>query len=104
MNKLMAIFICSMLSLATITPATGYAQSNGAHKTKHADGTVRMRDGKLVVVKNGTWAPLTADATMTDGTVVKTDGTVIKKDGTKSTLANGQSINPDGSLDKGRMQ
>ena len=104
MNKLIAIALCCTLSLATLTPTVSFAQSSSTKMSKHPDGSVKMKDGKMMVMKGGAWAPMASDMTMTDGSKVMKDGTWVKKDGTKTMLTNGQSVDADGTFNKGKAQ
>lgn len=45
------------------------------------EGDVSRRDGKVVVYKNGQWAPIEKDVTLEDGTTVTVKGEARSKDG-----------------------
>jgi len=67
--------------------------------TKSKD-CVMMKDGKMVVTKDGSPMAMTDDMTMRDGCRVKTDGTVISADGKKMMLKDGDAITMDGEITK----
>ncbi|MDB5282205.1 MAG: hypothetical protein JWO06_1280 [Bacteroidota bacterium] len=102
MKKLIAIAACCcVLSAATVMPVVSYAQeSKMDSKMKDKDGSAKMVDGKMMLMKNGSWTAMTSDVTMGNGTKVKTDGTVVMKDGKTKTLKNGDCVKPDGMVKK----
>jgi|GEM_PF-6727932 len=53
---------------------------------------VMMRDGAMVIIKDGTMMPLEKEITLPSGTVVQKDGTLKKKDGSEIKLKDGQFI------------
>lgn len=59
-----------------------------------------MKSDTMMVEENGKFSPMTQNATLKDGSVVKTTGEVTKKDGSKFTLTEGQSIWSDGTFMK----
>lgn len=63
-----------------------------------AKDTITLRDGKVIVQKDGSQFEVTAHETllMSEGTKVLGDGTVIKKDGTKFKLTEGQVVTVEG--------
>jgi hypothetical protein len=61
------------------------------------DGVMAMKDGKMVVMNNGSWEPMAADVTCTNGVVVKTSGEIAKGD-KKKALTEGMMIDKDGQL------
>jgi hypothetical protein len=58
----------------------------------------KMKEGKLTVMHND--KPLTADATLNNGTTVKMDGTIMKKDGSTVMLKDGECVDLDGKIMK----
>ena len=89
------------LSLLAITCTLGvFAQdsTNAMNKMApkpHHDG-VMMKDGKLLMMKNGQTTQLTTDMTLDNGTVVLANGTVKAKDGSTTTLKEGDYVTMDG--------
>ena len=61
---------------ATAPTDTSSATSSAAMK----DGVMAMKDGKMMVMNSGSWEPMTADVTCTNGVVVKTSGEIAKGD------------------------
>jgi len=51
-------------------------------KDKHPDGFM-LKDGKMVVVKNGKIAPMEQEYTLSNGTRILQNGNYIKNDGTE---------------------
>ena len=92
------------VSLFAITLSLGVFAQDSTNQTnpttsqqsvKSHDGVI-MKDGKLLMVKNGQATQLTADLTLDNGTVVKSDGTVQAKDGTTTTLKEGDYVTMEG--------
>jgi hypothetical protein len=92
------------VSLFAITLSLGVFAQNSTNQTntttpqqnvKSHDGVI-MKDGKLLMMKNGQTTQLTTDLTLDNGTVVKSDGTVQAKDGTTTTLKEGDYVAMDG--------
>ncbi len=96
-------------AFAFILTAGAFAQSSSTdsstsmnktemHQKMQSHDGVIMKDGKLLVTKNGQAAPLTENVTLNDGTIVTPDGTVKKTDGTTVTLKEGDYVTADGKL------
>ena len=104
MKKLIVGFACCCLfSMGTFMPVTSYSQSStstGKMSSTDKEGSVKMKDGKVMIMRNGSWSGMTSTTTLTDGSQVMTDGTVVKKDGTKKMLKNGECVKPDGTMKK----
>lgn len=60
--------------------------------------SVMMKDGKIVIVRNGKLFPMDLDMTMTDGTKVTTKGSVLRPDGTVHQMQEGEIINKTGEI------
>lgn len=73
-----------------------HMQHSPVHES-HPDGVI-MKNGKMMMVKNGQFTALDHEMTMSNGTKVMADGTCTKKDGTKMLLKEGQHIDMDGKL------
>ena len=71
----------------------GVASGDAAMK----DGVMTMKDGKMMVMKGGSWAPMTEDFTTTNGRKVSTKGVVSKGD-KKKELTEGMMIDADGQM------
>jgi hypothetical protein len=79
---------------AATTPAK---DSTAAMQPALKDGLMTMKDGKMMIVKSGAWAPLDSAVTCTNGRKVAVDGTVSKGD-KKRKLEEGMQIDKDGQL------
>jgi hypothetical protein len=88
---------------ATVPDTTNQKNDRSQAGTAKADTTiaklndklsdrVMMKDGEMLVVKNGESTKLTDDIELPSGQVVTADGTVKKKDGTSVKLKDGQYI------------
>jgi hypothetical protein len=83
---------------ATPAPAPAAADSSAA-ATQAAlkDGLMTLKDGKMMVVKSGTWAPMDSAMTCTNGRKVAVDGTV-SKGGKSRKLEEGMMVDKDGQI------
>jgi len=82
-------------STTTVTPAPD--TSNTATVAPVRDSVMQFKEGKVLIMTGGTWAPLTATITTTNGRKVSPDGEVSK--GSKSRkLEEGMMIDKDGQL------
>ena len=89
MKKLILIAALAF-SCSAFIPTTTHAQGMEQKKMeKMKDGSVMMKDNKMMMMKGGNWVAMDKDMTMTNGTKVMTDGSVMMKDGTKKSLSNG---------------
>ena len=59
-----------------------------------------LKDGKMVVVKDGKSAPMEMEMTLENGSKVMMDGTVVMKDGTTKKIADTEMILMDGKIMK----
>ena len=82
--------------IAAMLMAGGVAMAQNAMSN---DG-VMMKDGKMMVLKDGKTMPMTKEMTMSDGTKVMPDGSVMKKDGTKMMMKDGDGMNMSGMMKK----
>ena len=79
---------------STAPKAARAAQPTG----QSAKGYCLMKDGNMLLVKNGEMAPMTATLTMGDGSLCMPDGTCQRKDGTTVMLKEGQSMLMNGEI------
>ncbi len=94
-----------LFSLFAIALSFGaFAQDSAMHhmqqnkmKMKTHEG-IMMRNGKVMVMQNGTSAPLTEDKTLSNGEVVSSNGQVKMADGTTTMLKDGDWVNMNGSI------
>ena len=63
-----------------------------------AKGYCLMKDGNMLLVKNGEMAPMTATLIMGDGSLCMTDGTCQRKNGSTVMLKEGQSMLMNGKI------
>lgn len=81
----------------TPAPAATDTSAAAAQPATLKDGLMTMKDGKMIIVKSGTWAPMDATVTCSNGRKVDVDGTVSKGD-KKRKLEEGMMIDKDGQL------
>lgn len=68
----------------------------------HKDG-VKMKDGKVWMMKDGKKTEVKQEVTLTDGTKVNPNGTVIMADGSSKMMQNGDMISMDGKWHNRKM-
>ncbi len=88
--------------LLTGTPAHSQATPKPAAKSaksaKSGADYCMMKDGKMTMMKDGKAMPMTANMTMSDGSMCMTDGTCKRKDGTTMKMKEGQCMMMDGRM------
>lgn len=89
--KLLAIAI---LTLSFIS--TGFSADDKEMMKDH----IMMKDGKVMMIKEGKGMPLEKELTLGNGAKVTVDGTVTMKDGTKMTMKDGDMMSMDGEMVK----
>jgi hypothetical protein len=84
---------------ATVAPAaTPAADSSTAAATPALkDGLMTLKDGKMMIIKNGAWVAMDAPVTCTNGRKVSLNGEVSKGD-KKRKLEEGWMIDNDGQI------
>jgi hypothetical protein len=95
MKTILNALVVAVISLSFIS--TGFA----GDKSKDC---VHMKDGKMMMMKEGKEMPMDKDMTMTDGSKVTTDGSHVMKDGTKMKLKDGDMVMMDGTMMAGGMK
>ena len=65
---------------ASATTSAATDSSATAAQPALKDSLMTLKDGKMMIVKNGAWVALDAEVTCTNGRKVSVDGTVSKKD------------------------
>jgi hypothetical protein len=83
---------------ATTSPAPAAADSSALATQPLKDGLMTMKDGKMMIVKSGAWAPMDSAMTCTNGRKVALDGTVSKGTSKGRKLEEGMMIDKDGQL------
>ena len=102
-----------LVFLACGTLASAQDSSMSSHDTMSTNGMMnhgmnhhnylQMKDGKMMVVRNGSSSVMTHSMTLRNGTVVMTDGTVKMKNGHTETLTDGQCVYMNGTVGKSKM-
>jgi len=89
----------SSKSSTTTDTATTTSAADTTAAAKHAlkEGLMQLKDGKMVIVKGGTWVAMDAPVTCTNGRKVAVDGEVSKGD-KKRKLEEGMMIDQDGQM------
>ena len=59
---------------------------------------VMMKDGRMLIVKDGKMLPMDIDMTMSDGTKVMTTGAILRPDGTTRQMAEGEAMYMNGEM------
>lgn len=93
MKNSLSVVLAAFIGLASLSLA-GSANNSMIH-----DG-VMMKDGQMMIIKNGELVPMKTDMKMASGLQVTTDGTVTPAVGQKFTLKDGDSLSMDGTLQK----
>lgn len=85
-----------LIALVALTFSLGsFAGNELSYGDDHGDKyCAKMSAGKKVVMHEG--KIITANVTLSNGTVVQPDAVVILKDGMRTTLNDGECIGPDG--------
>jgi len=97
MKKLLILFAAVLFAAGVQAQDTAHHKSMSG-KSSHMKDCYMMKDGKMVMEKNGTTTDMTQDVTLSNGTVVMKDGTVKTKDGKTMTLKEGQCVYTDGKI------
>ena len=97
-NSMKTIFrtlVVAVISLSFLNP--GFAGDK-------AQDCVHMKDGKMMMMKDGKEMAMDKEMTMKDGSKVTTDGTHITKDGKTMKLKDGDMVMMDGTMMAGGMK
>ena len=87
----------SATSTDTTSTAPAGVDSLSAAKSALKDGLMTLKDGKMMIVKNGSWAAMDSSVTCTNGRKVDVSGEVSKGD-KKRKLEEGMMIDKDGQI------
>jgi len=95
-KKTISVVFASMLMLLCFTANNSFAQN----KTKSAmmKDCCMMKDGKMMVMKNGKTMPMKKDMTMENGTMVVTTGECTMTDGKKMMMKEGDCMEMSGEM------
>lgn len=97
MKKLLMIAMAFTFAAASATAQEDTTTKSKATTQKLQD-CVMMKDGKMVVRKNGKITDLTDSTTVSDGTVIRVDGVVTKPDGKQIQLKDDDCVFMDGKI------
>ena len=97
LGLLILAFAFSYGASAEINSATSQQNTNVVYSQKHHEGYF-LKDGKLMMMKDGTTSAVTQDVTLTNGTTVTTDGKVTWKDGKSQTLTEKDWVDMNGKI------
>jgi hypothetical protein len=104
MKKVLIVFFALSLTSGAFAQDSTNGSNNMSqmHQMQNHDG-VMMKNGKVMMRKNGQVSVLTQDLVLADGTTVMADGTVKLKDGTTATRQGGDYVKMDGTRGKMKM-
>jgi hypothetical protein len=88
------ILAVAILSLSFVS--TGFTADDKAMMKDH----IMMKDGKVMMIKEGKSMPLDKELTLGNGAKVTADGAVTMKDGTKTMMKEGDMLSMDGEMVK----
>ena len=99
MKKVLVAFFALALTSGVFAQDSTNGMNNMApkHNMQNHDG-VMMKEGKMMVMKNGQTMALTQDMILANGTTIMANGTVKMKDGTTTTLKEGDYVKMDGTM------
>ena len=83
----------STASTATVSPAPDATTTTSAVK----DSVMQFKDGKVMIMVGGSWSPLSAEVTTTNGRKVSPNGEVTKGTVTRK-MEEGMMIDKDGQM------
>lgn len=94
MKKILMVVFAVAISCSAMAQSKMMSPDTSMHKMSKSsmNGSVMMKDGKMMCMKNGTTMAMEKTMTMKNGTKVMTDGTVKMKDGKTMMLKDGQCV------------
>ena len=99
---MMAKLFTVMLFIA-VALTTSYANAQTKTKKAMMKDCCMMKDGKMMVMKNGKTMPMEKDMIMKNGTTCMVSGECVMKDGSKMMMKDGDCIDMNGKMDKCNM-
>jgi hypothetical protein len=96
MKKVLVSLLAMTLTAGVFAQDSTNAMNKMAPRQSHEG--VLMKDGKLLMMKNGQTTQLTSDLTLDNGTIVMANGSVKTKDGTTAILKEGDYVGMDGTM------
>ena len=99
MKKALVTLFAITLALGVFAQDSTNKMNNMApkHDMQSHEGVI-MKEGKLLVMKNGQTTQLTRDMTLDNGTIIMAGGTVKTKEGTTTILKEGDFVKWDGTI------
>ena len=94
------MYLLVLTTLCALTKSTFAQEKKMNHKMKDC---VMMKDGKMMVTKDGKTMAMDQTMTMRNGTTVMSDGTVKMKNGTTKMLKDGDCVYMDGKMTSMKM-
>lgn len=94
MKKILMAFIAVAISCSAMAQSKKMSSDTSMHKMSKSsmNGSVMMKDGKMMCTQDGKTMAMEKPMTMKNGTQVMTDGTVKMKDGKTMMLKDGQCV------------
>lgn len=94
---IIAFAFCFSASAQTTSDTSQHRMHNNYSQTRNNDHYM-MKDGKLMMDKNGTMSAVDNNVTLSNGTTISTDGKVTWKNGKTQTLQNGERMGSNGKI------
>jgi len=101
-RKIISTLLASLLMVVMCFTATNTCAQTKTEDSKTKDCCM-MKDGKMMLVKDGTTMPMEKDITMKNGTKCMTNGKCVMKDGKTMLMTEGQCMDMNGKMDKCSM-
>ena len=100
MMKTILVVLAIGLSGSAFAQSKMAASKSPMHQmtSKNMDGSVMMKEGKMICTMNGKTIPMEKTMTMSNGTQVMADGMVKMKNGKTVMLKNGQCVMMNGKV------
>lgn len=106
MKNLCLLFLALALSFgvsAQTKADTSHSKTHHAYSQKSHE-MYFLKDGKLMMNKNGTKSDVSQNVTLSNGTTIATDGKITWKDGKSETLKEDQWVDMTGKVHTKRMK
>lgn len=107
----MKILSLLMIACALSFSASAQTMSDTTHHKMHHEYSksgnhqwYTFKDGSLMMKNNGKMMPVASDVTLSNGTTISTTGKVTWKDGKSQMLENGEMVDGNGKIHKGKME
>lgn len=94
---IVAFAFCFSASAQTMSDTGHHKMKNNYSQSRNNDHYM-MKDGKLMMDKNGTMSSVDNDVTLSNGTTISREGKVTWKDGKTQTLKNGERVGSNGKV------